>query len=330
MKRPAAILAILALVLCAAVALRLGLGPSGFAWPEGESAWRLRVERTIAGVVVGGALALGGVFLQALLRNPLASPDLIGPASGAGFAVALAAYLTHAAGVMPSGSVTVTVNSGAALIGSLAALGLVYALSQRRGSVDPVQLVLVGVIVSIMFSAGTMFVMYLMPDRGLSLSRWTIGALSDDAPRPALIVGLGLVGAAAAAGSFLGPTLDAASLSDDEAASVGVNLPGLRIGLFAGAGALTAAAVVLAGPVGFVGLVSPHLVRVLAGPGHGTVIAGSALCGATIIVGADAATRALDLGAGRMPIGIITAILGGVTFIGMIRGGERRDGWFPR
>lgn len=318
MRRPGAVILVLIVLLGAAIALRLALGPSGLAWPE-HGAWRLRLDRVLSGVVVGAALALAGVFLQSLLRNPLASPDLIGPASGAGLAVTLSTYLTATVGGATSVPATTTVSSAAALAGALGALALVYALSQTRGHVEPVRLVLVGVIVSIMCGAGTMFLMYLMPDRGVSISRWTIGALSDDAPRAALLAGMCLVPTAVLLGAVAAPMLDASGMGDDEAASVGVPIRSLRISLFIGAGALTALAVVLAGPIGFIGLVAPHLVRLAAGPGHRTVVPGSALCGAMLVVGADAATRAIDLGSGRMPIGILTALLGGMVFIWMAR-----------
>jgi len=244
-SKPATVVFAFVIAMVAAVALRMVVGPAGLGLPDGPDAWQLRGERVLSGVVVGSALALAGVLLQTLLRNPLASPDLIGPASGAGFAVMLSVYLTHSAGLALSGGATISVSSTAALIGAIGAIGLVYIFSQRRGFIEPVQLVLVGVVMSIMFGAGTMFLMYLMPDRGMSMSRWTIGALSDDAPRIVIVVGLLLV---------------------------------------------------------------------IAG-----IAAGTAACGATVVVLADAATRAIDLGSGRMPLGVITALCGGVTFIWIAR-----------
>lgn len=313
------------MLLGALVILRLVLGSSGLSWPADDQVWRIRVDRAAAGVVVGAALALGGTFLQVLLRNPLASPDLIGASSGASLAVMLATYLASgAAGAAAplSGPGLTTVNTVAALAGSLAALALVYTLSQRRGFVDPVQLVLVGVVVSILFGAGSMLLMHLMPDRGLSMARWTIGAISDDTPRSALIAAGAIVVVGAAAGMVLAPSLDAASLSDEEAASLGVPIQRLRVVLFALSGALTAAAVVIAGPVGFVGLIAPHLVRMLVGAAHARVVPGSALCGAAIVVGADAAVRLIDLKQGRIPMGVMTSISGGAAFIWILRSGR--------
>jgi iron complex transport system permease protein len=228
--------------------------------------------------------------------------------------------VTQAADVSMPGLASMSLNTTAALIGSLGAIALVYTFSQRRGAIEPVQLVLVGVVISIMFGAGTMFLLHLMPDGGQRfMGRWMIGAISDDMPRVGIGIGLALVVVAVLAGGRWSRFLDVAALSDDEASALGVPVRQLRVGLFVGAGVLTAAAVVLAGPVGFVGLIAPHLVRVATGPAHGVVVPGSALVGASIVVLADAVTRMIDLSSGRMPLGIVTALLGGVTFIWIMR-----------
>lgn len=310
-------------LLAGVVALRLAVGGPSLAWPETGQVWRLRVDRVLSGVVVGASLATSGVLLQSLLRNPLASPDLIGPASGAGLAVMVSVYLRYAAGLGTAGAGAGGAASfgPAALVGALGALGLVYTLSQRRGFVEPVSLVLVGVIVSIVCGAATMFVAYLMPDRGYGVARWTIGALSDETGRGTVAAAgiLALVGIAAGVG--LGPAMDVAAMGEDEAQSSGVAVGPLRLVLFGLSGLLTAGAVVLAGPVGFVGLVCPHIVRLLAGPGHRVLVVGAALAGASLIVGADAATKAVNLGGGRMPIGVLTALVGGPVFIVLLRKG---------
>lgn len=307
------------LLLAVAISVRLSIGAEGVRWPTSDEIWRLRIDRILGGIIAGAALALAGAFVQTLLRNPLASPDLIGPTSGAGFAVMLATLLAGATGTPLSGPAATTINTGAAIMGAIGVLGLVYVLSQRRGSVEPLQLVLVGVIVSVLFGAGSSLLMQLMPDRGLSMTRWTIGALSDETPRSALVGGGLIVLLAAAAGLRLAPTLDAASLSDEEALSLGTPIRFLRVGLFFASGALTAAAVVIAGPVGFIGLISPHIARLVAGSSHRVVIPLSMTLGAVIVLSADAAVRLLDLNQGRIPMGVVTAILGGTLFVGMLR-----------
>ncbi len=312
-RRAALTLAGLLALLAIAALLRLLVGD--WRWPSGEIL-DLRLHRVVSAAVVGAALAAAGVMLQSLLRNPLASPDLLGLASGAGLAVMLATYARFASG---SSILPAAVTAAAALAGSLATLALVYVLSQRRGFLEPVSLVLVGVIVSIMCGAATMFVAQLMPDRGFGVARWTIGALDDSVPWARLLMIAAVTLAGVAVGAFCGRSMDAASLSEDEARSVGVPLGALRLTLFATAGVLTAGAVVLAGPIGFVGLVCPHVVRLLAGPGHTPLILGAAMAGAVLMLAADTGVKALDLPTGRMPIGIITALVGGPVFIALLR-----------
>lgn len=329
MKRPALTLALAALLLLGAMAARLlAEGHWRFSWPQSGSAAdsqetlriqkirNIREQRVLAGVVVGAALAVAGVLLQCLLRNPLASPDLLGLASGAGLGVTLAAYGVYRATgeIAPQAA-----NPAAALVASLAVLTVVYLLSQRRGLIDPVSLILVGVMVAFLCSAGTMFVQHLLPHGGLAVERWLLGALPDDAEWGRLAVVGSLTLATLLIAMALGPAMDAASLGDDEARSLGVPLGRLRAFLFIASGVLTAGAVVLAGPIGFVGLVCPHLIRLGAGPGHRALVIGSALAGAALVVGADALVKSIDLGAGRMPIGILTSILGGPLFIVMLR-----------
>lgn len=320
--RQATSLGLLAIALAAAVAGLMTIRTGGIAADDWNVVMAIRGQRAAMAAVVGAALAVAGAMLQSLLRNPLASPDLLGLASGAGLAVMLSIYLTGAAGGLALGAGGAGV---AALIGSCATLGVVYALSQRRGFLDPVSLVLVGVIVSVMCGAATMFIAMLTPDRGVGVARWTIGALDDNVPlRWVWVVG-GIVLAASVLGAWAGPAMDAAALSEDEARSVGIPLGALRLMLFLLAGVLTAGAVVIAGPIGFIGLVCPHVTRLLAGPAHRVVVIGSALAGAAMVVGAEALVKAMDLPGGRVPIGVVTAILGGPVLIGLLRGTARAE-----
>ena len=330
-RRGALTIAGLAVLLALAVGARLVVGGPTWGLPENAEFWALRLDRAWAAAIVGASLAVGGVLLQSLLRNPLASPDLIGPAAGAGLAVMIRVYLATAltaGGAASLGQSSAAANAPAALAGSLGALALVYSLSQRRGFIDPVSLVLVGVIVGVICGAATMFVAHLMPDRGFSVARWTLGELSDETPRRTLLLASLAAGVTVTVAVALGPAMDVAALGDDEALSTGVPIARLRIALFLLSGVLTAVAVVLAGPVGFVGLVCPHIVRLLAGPAHRTLVLGSAVAGATLIVAADAAVKAVNLGGGRMPIGVITALVGGPVFIVLLRRGTARSRLF--
>lgn len=303
-------------LLALAVLLRLLVASDGLHWPSDEAVLRLRLDRAVSGIVVGGGVALAGVLLQALLRNPLASPDILGLASGAQLGVMTSIYLGFLAG---QGAVPLLGRVGPALAGSLAGLGLVYALSRRRGVVDPLAMILVGVIVAILAGAGSQMLQHLMPDRGFEASRWLLGSLPDDLSPTLLGMSGAVVAASLAIGIVLGPQMDAASLSDDEALSVGVNIKRLRPTLFVLSGVLAAATVVIAGPIGFVGLVCPHVMRLLAGPSHRPLVIGSTLLGGALVVFADVLVRAIPTPTGRLPLGVLTTLIGGPVFVVLLR-----------
>lgn len=316
-RRAVIVLFALGFAALAAAGARLFAGPAGFEPPRDSFEFGLRSWRIVSGAAVGAGLAVAGVALQALLRNPLAAPAVLGLTAGAGFGVTLATSLGVAGAATIAG---LTGTSAAALLGSVGALVVVYTLAQRRGVVEPVTLILVGVIVSLIAGAGTVFLQHLMPDRGLAAStRWLFGSIRDDTPRGLIVIATLLITLGVIITVGLGRAMDAASLDDDEAVSVGVRLHGLRLALLALAGTLTAASVVIAGPIGFVGLICPHAVRLLAGPANRVVVIGSALLGAGTIVAADTLVRLIDLGGGRMPIGVLTALLGGPVFVALLR-----------
>lgn len=294
-------------------------GAISLAWPAPEYA-AFRWTSMLVGVTVGVSLAVSGVLLQALLRNPLASPFILGVSSGAGLGVMITRYIEHVAErtlALPGGDML------PALAGGGAALIVVYLLGRRRGWLDPVSLVLVGVIISTICGALIMFFQHLVP-MGLrgDLITWMMGHISE-VTKPAILIGNGALAALGLiVGLALGRAMDAATLADDEARSVGVNLGPLRVMMFALAGVLTAAAVALAGPIGFVGLVAPHAARLLLGPRHTPLIAGAALCGIVFVVGADVGRQIMDFGAGRMPVGIFTALVGGPAFLWLLCSGR--------
>lgn len=330
---------VLAAALAAAVAARMVVSKDGLGLPR--EFLELRALGVVSGLVVGVCLAVGGVMMQALLRNPLASPDITGLSAGAGLAVMASIYLSRVGGG-ESGPWLVgwAGHAGPALLGSLAALVLVYSLSQRRGLVDPTALVLIGVVISVMCGAGIMFLQHLMPGLAMSTSGFRIlmGALDSDVTWPELALGGAVAAGGLGVGFWAAPAMDAASLGEDEGASVGVRVGALRIGLLGCAGVLTAAAVVIAGPLGFVGLISPHVVRLLAGPGagggaagggstwtgHRVVVLGSAMAGAALVIGGDAVVKVADFGRGRMPLGVVMALVGGTVFISLLRSGAGR------
>ncbi len=298
--------------------LRMLVGGGGLVWPESGAIFDLRFHRLLTGSAVGAGLAIAGVLLQSLLRNPLAAPDLMGLSAGAGLAVTLWALLT-------GGAIGVAGSAAPALVGAMAVLGFVWVLSQRRGLVDPVTMILVGVILSVLLGSATALVRTQLPDQGQSAARWMMGAISDDAPRGA-VAGVWLVTLAIGGVSlWMGRLFDAASLGEDEARSSGVPIGWVRAVQLIGAGVLTAGTIVLAGPVGFVGLVCPHAARLLLGPGHRVLVVGSALAGIALVVGADALIKAAPGPAGRVPVGVVTSLVGGPVFLAMLLR-SRRDG----
>jgi len=210
-----------------------------------------------------------------------------------------------------------------AMAGSLLTMGVVYTLGQRRGWLDPVSLVLIGVVVSTICGAGIMFVQHLVPTglRG-QFTTWLMGHLPQGADP--LLVGIG--GATAVAGLIIGMSMgramDAATLGDDEARSVGLAIGPLRIAMFVVACLLAAMTVALAGPIGFVGLIAPHAARLVLGPRHTLLVPGAALVGVILVLGSYAGSRMIDIGAGQMPIGIFTALIGGPAFIWLLLSGR--------
>jgi len=317
-------LVLLAIVALAAMALRLLIdrdldGAVSLVVPNGD-VLQLRATALAAGAIVGVSLAVSGVLLQALLRNPLASPFILGVSAGAGLGVMTALYVNYRMGrtVIPEGGHILP-----AMAGAIATLLVVWTLGRRRGWLDPVSLVLVGVIVSTICAALMMTLQHLVP-AGLhkDITRWMMGHISEAAPMTALISAGACALIGVVVGVLMGRAMDAATLGDDEARSVGVAVGPLRLWLFLLAGALAAGAVALAGPIGFVGLVAPHAARIVLGPRHGPLVLGAALLGIALVVGADVARQAVDLGAGRLPIGILTALIGGPMFIWLLRSGR--------
>ncbi len=308
----------------AALRILLDRDPAGavsLAWPDPAWAW-VRWTALAVGATAGASLAVSGVLLQALLRNPLASPFILGISAGAGLGVMVGVFVAHRGGAPASVS---SLSHGAwALAGALSVLAVVYALAQKRGLLDPVTLVLTGVIVSSICGALIMFLQHLVPTGLMAgeITRWMMGRVDENAPPATLVVTGGLAVAGCVVAALLGRAMDAATLGADEARSVGLSLPPLRLALFTLAGALTAGAVALCGPIAFVGLIAPHAARFVLGPRHAPLVLGAALAGVALVVGADVGRQAIDLGAGRMPIGVFTALVGGPAFIWLLRSGK--------
>lgn len=321
-KHPVAALVVIALVLMMVLAGRLLIGSAAIGWPTGENARYVideRVTKLILGLIVGAALSVSGVSLQSLLRNPLAEPYILGLSTGAGAGMMVQAYVLH----LLTGSVAVGTNGGGALLGAAATMLIVFLAGRRRGVIDPLGLLLTGVVLSTICGALILMMNYLVGPGGIrdDIARWMMGNLDGGASATTIRIIAGLTAAGFVLLLMHGKAMDVASSSDAETMSLGVNLPRLRMVLFAVASLLAAGAVVLAGPIAFVGLVCPHIARLALGPSHGPLLIGSAMLGAALVITADTASAALNLwlGIGLMPIGIFTAIVGGPVFLWMLR-----------
>ncbi|MEE2912524.1 MAG: iron ABC transporter permease [Planctomycetota bacterium] len=294
-------------------------GGISLAFPE-EQYLIYRLVPLASALIVGSALGVSGMGLQVLLRNPLASPWILGLSSGAGLGVMAIMFAEHSTGMVFPGGQTI-----GAIAGAIMSLVMVYALSRRRGGIDPMSMVLVGVVISVLCGSGIMILQHLVP-MGLrgSFTTWLMGGL----PEIESWYRLGLLGGIVLGCTWLvawwGPTLDAACLSDDEAISVGVNLPSIRRRLFLVSSVLAAVGVILAGPIAFVGLIAPHTARLLMRSSHRLLTISTAMLGALLLITADDLRQLVDMGTGRLPIGIVTSVIGGLLFLVLLVRGRGR------
>lgn len=329
-RRDVIVIGVLFLAVCLAVVLRLVIGEPIPRSADGAIVWKdygqmlsLRSSRIVIALTVGVALAVSGALLQALLRNRLASPYVLGLSSGAAVGVMVHLYVLHASVSVATAWLEYGGSHVAALLGAGISMLIVYSLSQKRGWVDPIGLLLVGVILNAIAGALIMFIQYLVPNglRGDMLS-WMMGRLNDSVGEWTLVPVVLMTTVGWAIAVWLGRSMDVATFSDTEAHALGLNLQRLRLIMFVLAGALTAGAVVLAGPIGFVGLICPHLVRLLIGPRHRALIVAAALTGAGLLVLADAVIKWIDVYVypiGQLPLGVLTALIGGPLFLVLLR-----------
>ncbi len=326
---------VVVLAACAAAALLLGPQPTSLGAalrgvePDRSILLGLRLPRVLLGALVGAALATAGVALQALLRNPLAEPFVLGVSGGAALggtaalAVAALAGTGTALGAAAGSGTSVALGASA---GAAASTALVFALGRIGGKLVPEAALLVGVVFNA-FAAGVITVVKVLvpPEDAARLLYWLMGAVGYAAPGT-LAVGAALVALAVGVLVAASAQLNLLSLGDDEAASLGVEVGRSRGIVFLAASLATGAAVALAGMVGFVGLIVPHLLRRALGPDHRVLVPASALFGAAFLVAADAAARLAFLPLGsEPPVGALTALLGGPLFLWLLRRAERSD-----
>lgn len=287
----------------------LGGGPGAETTWQQTIIWQVRLPRVLTGALVGAALAVSGAVLQGLFRNPLASPSVLGVSSGASLGAVIAIFFGLAATnvwALPTGAFT----------GALLTLFAVYTMATHRGHTPLATLLLAGIAVGAFNTAmGSFLIAIAMQtwEVGRTIIYWTMGGLDGSTwdhvklISPVLVIGLAVI-------LLHQRELDAMLIGEVHAAATGVDVPRTRILLLIATALLTGAAVAVAGGIGFIGLVVPHIVRLMAGPRHRALLPLSAIVGATILVLADLLIRGL-LAEHNIPIGVITAAMGAPFFL---------------
>jgi iron complex transport system permease protein len=275
--------------------------------------WEIRLPRVLLGAVVGAGLAVVGTVIQALVRNSLADPYILGVSSGS----SVAATLVIIFGAMASfGQYALSLG---AFLGAIVSMVMVYALAQVSGRITTTRLLLAGISVSMILSAVTSFIVMMAPhEHGVrDVMFWMMGSLAGakweylGIPGVVVVSGLALL-------LFQSRFLNAMMMGEETAATLGVNTDALRKGLFVLLSLLTGAIVAVSGSIGFIGLIIPHIARFLVGSDHRRVLPVSALVGAITLIWSDVFAR-LALAPEELPIGVVTALGGGPFFLWLLR-----------
>ncbi|MEU6082970.1 iron ABC transporter permease [Streptomyces sp. NPDC047108] len=280
--------------------------------------WNVRLPRVALAVLVGGSLGCAGALMQGVFGNPLAEPGIIGISAGA----AVGAVASIALGLAFLGTWTVTV---CAFVSGLLTVLVVYALSRTDGRTEVVTLILTGIAVNAFAGALIGLFVFVADDAQITqITFWQLGSLAQ-ATWPKVLAVLPWAAVGLAVAPLYARRLDLLALGERQARHLGVDVERLRVVLIVVVALLTAAAVAVSGIVSFVGLLVPHLLRMVAGPGHRFLVPGSALGGAVTLVAADLAARTLAQPA-ELPLGVLTALLGSPVFFLLLRRTRRRQG----
>jgi iron complex transport system permease protein len=319
----------LCLLLLAVILLALGWGSVSIPWvqvpslfwqwasgaplsPEGVVLWQIRLPRVLLAGLIGGVLAVVGASLQALLRNVLADPYVLGVSSGAALGAVVGGLVSQALFGISGGA-------GGLLFlwafgGSLLTLLLLYRIASVHGVLPVQTLLLAGVVINAIFSALVLFAVAMVePTRLFGLLSWLMGSIGSADYR---IVGLLLIYSVVGVALLISRAeqLNLLTLGDESAKSLGVEPERLKRLVFVTTALLTGAVVSLSGMIGFVGMMVPHMVRLLIGPDHRRLLPTAALAGALFLILADLLARSL-LAPAELPVGVITALCGGPFFL---------------
>lgn len=326
------VLAGLLLILVAAAIGSMTVGAAGISFPRlmavfgfgsGDPAtiardeivvWSIRFPRIVLAGLVGALLAAAGTTMQGLFRNPLADPALVGVSSGAALAAAATIIMTDRYAVAHIAAVTFEILPFAAFCGALITTILLYRIATRHNRTSIAIFLLGGLAIAALANAGIGLLVFLSDDRQLrDITFWMLGSLGGATWSKAATVFPFFVGSVVIA-AFVARGLDLLSLGESEAYHSGVPVQRLKFVSIVLIAAATGAAVSVSGVIGFVGIVVPHLLRLVVGPGHRVLLPASILLGAALMMAADSMARVLAAPT-EIPIGIITAIIGSPFFL---------------
>ncbi len=292
--------------------------------PDYEIFFHVRLPRIILAVIVGAALACSGVVFQAMLRNPLADPYILGISSGAGLGAIIAVVSGFSWTLFGRSPIAVF-----AFAGALFTVWLVWLIGRLTGKTHVTGLLLAGVVVNAFFSALIMFLTSIAKSSQVfSTIFWLMGNMAEE-DYFVLWLSAGCVGAGIAALFYISPQLNVITFGQTDARSMGINTDMIQLISFAVAAFITAVAVSLSGLIGFVGLIVPHGVRLVFGPDHRQLLPLSAIVGAIFLVVADTLAR-IVVAPAQLPVGVVTAIIGGPFFLILLVKYTRKVGWFSK
>ena len=286
--------------------------------------WKIRLPRTLTAFFAGAALALSGMAFQALFRNPLATPFTLGVSSGASLGAAI--YLR--AGILFS-FIGISGQSVFSFVGAVSAILFVYGMTRVKKGFSTATMLLAGVAASFFFSSMILFMQYISDfTNSFRILRWLMGGLEIVGYRPVMnILPFVLVGSVIV--SFLTHELNLMITGEDIAISRGVNVRRVRSLLFFAVSLMVGGVVSVCGPIGFVGMMSPHICRLLVGPDHRYLIPASFMFGGAFLTICDTISRTL-IAPAEIPVGIITALLGGPFFLWLLLSGTTERGILGR
>ncbi|MGD0057143.1 MAG: iron chelate uptake ABC transporter family permease subunit [Methanomassiliicoccales archaeon] len=327
------ITAILVLFLFATVVLALCIGPVGISVDEiirilfgGNASWshrtiilNIRLPRVLLGGLVGASLAIAGAAMQGLFRNPMASPYVLGISSGAAFGASLSIVLGFS---IVSGLFAVP---AMAFIFAFITLVLVYSIAKTNGRVPVDTLLLAGIAMAAFFTALVSFMKYVAGEQLSSIVFWMMGGLWD-ARWDFFVFTLPMVAVGVALILIFSRDLNVLMIGEENAVNLGVNVPLARNVVLVASSLVTAAAVSVSGVIAFVGLIVPHMMRLLVGPDNRILLPASCLVGAMFMIWTDTLARTI-IAPEELPVGIITAILGAPFFLYLLKRRKGVTGW---